>query len=489
MAAIESLSYAARPQVVGKYLGQLLFLLGGFTIPPLLFAMACREWSHAAGFAAVALMLMVVGWLLQRRRPHDDLQVNEALIVVSAIFVIAPLAMALPMMTAGVGFLDALFEAVSGITTTGLSTFARVEDKPLSVLFGAAWLQWLGGIGIMVLSFTLLIGQSASAKRLTGVLAQPQGIWGGTRAYAKIAIRIYAVLTAIGILVLWLAGADAFTAVTLTLSSVSTGGFSPLDDSLAGLSATIQSMVILLCVAGAVAIPLFHDLPRGGWKNMVRDREFQALLIAGLVVAGLLVGAAGAAAWTGPGAWKLVLMAFSAQTTAGFSTVAVDPLDPFSKVVLIIAMGIGGSVGSSAGGIKLLRLIVMVRLVQLMILKTRLTPRAAVGTRIAGRQWDDGELVRVLAVAGLFVGVVLISWLPFLWAGYAPLDALFEVTSATGTVGLSTGITGAALPPLLKGLLCLDMLLGRLEILPVLVLLAPRTWIGHRRELQSPGRK
>jgi trk system potassium uptake protein TrkH len=203
----------------------------------------------------------------------------------------------------------------------------------------------------------------------------------------------------------------------------------------------------------------------------------------------LLMVASAASADGNHSAWNLVLTAFSAQTTAGFSTIAVSELDPFSKVLIIIAMTIGGSVGSSAGGIKLLRLIVMIRLVQLMILKTRLTPRAAMETRIAGRQWNDDELVRVLAIAGLFVGVVLVSWLPFLWAGYDPLDALFEVTSATGTVGLSTGITGPALPPLLKGLLCLDMLLGRLEILPVLVLLAPRTWIGYRRERQSVSKK
>jgi trk system potassium uptake protein TrkH len=485
MDSLESVSYAARPQVVGKYLGQLLFLLGGFSIPPLLFAAACRDWPHAAGYAVVVLALMVVGWLLQRRRLSDDIQVNEALIVVSAIFVIAPLAMALPMMTTGVSFLDALFEAISGITTTGLSTFTRVQDKPLSVLFAAAWLQWLGGIGIMVLSFALLVGQSASAKRLTGVLAQPQGVWGSTRAYASVIIRIYATLTVVGILALWLAGAGWFPATTLTFSAVSTGGFSPLDASLAGSSATIQSVVILLCIAGASSIPLFHDLLRGSWKNILQDSEFRALLVAGLVVASLLIAASVMATGAGHGAWDLLLTAFSAQTTAGFSTVTVGQLDPFSKVVLIIAMAIGGSVGSSAGGIKLLRLIVMVRLVQLMTLKTRLTPHAAMETRIAGRQWSDDELVRVLAVAAMFAGVVLISWLLFLWAGYPPLDALFEVTSASGTVGLSTGITGPALPPLLKGLLCLDMLLGRLEILPVLVLLAPRTWFGHRRELQS----
>lgn len=181
----------------------------------------------------------------------------------------------------------------------------------------------------------------------------------------------------------------------------------------------------------------------------------------------------------------LLLSAFSAQTTAGFSVVPVDAFDPFSKGVLIVSMFVGGSVGSSAGGIKLLRLLVIMRLVQLIILKTRVTPHAAVEVSIAGRAWSDNELVRILAVIGMFAAVVIGSWLPFLWYGRDPLDALFEVVSATGTVGLSTGLCGPGLQPALKGVLCFDMLLGRLEILPLLVFLAPRTWIGRRRPVED----
>jgi trk system potassium uptake protein TrkH len=161
-------------------------------------------------------------------------------------------------------------------------------------------------------------------------------------------------------------------------------------------------------------------------------------------------------------------------------------MDPFSKVVLIVSMLVGGSVGSSAGGIKLLRLLVLIKIVRLIILRTRLTPHAAVQAPVAaGRTWADDELVRILAVVALFAAVIVLSWLPFLWAGYDPLDALFEVVSATGTVGLSTGISGPHLPAGLKAVLCLDMLLGRLEILPLLIFLAPRTWIGARRAIED----
>ncbi len=486
MASAESLSYAVRPKVVGLYIGQLLVLVGLLSFPPLVFALINGEYAHAAGYAVAIAAMLAAGLLLQWGPRPKDIQLNEALAVVAAVFLLVPLIMAAPMMTAGIGFLDALFEAVSGITTTGLSTLSTVADKPSSLLFTAAWLQWLGGIGIMVLSFTLLFGQSASAKRLSGVLNSQEGIIGGTRAYAVVVMRVYLVLTVLGMAALWLAGAGIFPAITLTLSSVSTGGFAPFDASLGGLNAMVQSLVIALCVAGAICIPLFSQASRGNWRDLVRDPELHALLIAGLIVSALLaLGHWSQPAGAGRHALDLLLTAFSAQTTAGFSIVPVHLMDPFSKVVLIVSMFVGGSVGSSAGGIKLLRLLVLIKLVRLIILKTRLTPHAAGPEPIAGRTWTGDELVRILVVVGLFAAVIVISWLPFLWYGYDPLDALFEVVSATGTVGLSTGISGLALPSALKGVLCLDMLLGRLEILPLLVFLAPRTWIGRRRLIEE----
>lgn len=482
--AEQTLSYAVRPRVVGIYLGQLAFLVGCLSTPPLVFSTIEREWMPAAGYLIAVAALACGGYLLQRGHRPSDIQWNEALVVVAAIFILTPLVLAVPMMMAGLSFLDAMFEAISGITTTGLSTFKSVEDKPHSLLFTAAWLQWLGGVGIMVLSFGLLFGQSASTKRLTGVLGPQQGVLGGTRVYATIIIRIYSVLTLIGIIVLWLAGVDLFSATVLTFSAVSTGGFSPFNASLGGLNGGVQALVILLCVSCAIALPLYYEALRGKWRTLARDPELHALLIAGLVVSALLV----LRHWTetelaSRRTMDLVLVAFSAQTTAGFSSVPIGELDAFSKTVLIASMAIGGGIGSSAGGIKLLRLIVLIKLVQLLVLKTRLTPRAAVATDIAGRDWSDSELVRVLVVIGLFAGAIGASWLVFLWFGYNALDSLFEVVSATGTVGLSSGITQPTLEPVLKSVLCIDMLLGRLEILPLLVFLAPRTWFGQRREI------
>jgi trk system potassium uptake protein TrkH len=485
MAEADSLSYAVRGRVVAGYLGELLILVGVLWAVPVLVAAIAMEWRHAGIHAATAAAFAGLGWLLARMRQADDIQQNEALVVVVLAFVATPLVLVVPMMVAGVDFLDAFFTTVSGITTTGLSTFASVADKPRSLLFTGAWLQWMGGIGILVLSFALLFGQSASAMRLTAVVTGRQGIVGGTRGYASIVIRVYLGLTALGIVALLLSGAGWFSAVTLTLSAVSTGGFTPFDDSLAGASGAVPVVVILSCLAGAIAIPLYHQAFHGKWRIVAGDPELRALFIAGGLTAALLLLRALVMPVPSADAGDLVFTALSAQTGAGFSTTQVVALDPFSKAVLIVSMTIGGSVGSTTGGIKLLRLIVLIWIVRRMILRTRLTPHAAVrSAHIAGRDWSDTELTRVVVIIGLFFAVMVASWLPFLWYGYDPLDSLFEVVSATGTVGLSTGITGPDLAPFLKAVLCIDMLLGRLEVFAILVLLAPHTWIGqHRRTL------
>jgi trk system potassium uptake protein TrkH len=174
------------------------------------------------------------------------------------------------------------------------------------------------------------------------------------------------------------------------------------------------------------------------------------------------------------------LMAFSAQTTTGFSTVDVSGLEPASKLILIVSMMAGGSVGSTAGGMKILRLLILLKMLRLTVLKTCMPQRAVVEPRIEGQRLEDDEIQRALVIILLFGLVVVVSWLPFVAAGHDPLDSLFDVVSAVGTVGLSTGVTSAGLEPVLKGVLCVDMLLGRLEIVAFLVIFYPGNWFGRK---------
>ena len=151
---------------------------------------------------------------------------------------------------------------------------------------------------------------------------------------------------------------------------------------------------------------------------------------------------------------------------------------------MILSMLVGGSVGSTAGGFKLLRLLIFLRLLRLTMLRTTMPPHAVADPYLEGHKLEQDDLLRVLQLILMFIGIMVLSWLPFVFMGYDPLDALFEVASACGTVGLSTGISRPELEPLLKGLLCFDMLAGRLEIIALLVVLYPRSWIGRRENAQ-----
>jgi len=479
MRSAKTLVYAVRLHVVAKYLAQLGVALAVLTLPPCAVAFTLGEQQATLRYLLVIAALLALGLPAARLRTASQLQVNEALVVVALAFVLTPLLMSYPLTAIGLTPAEAVFEAISGVTTTGLSTVEHIADKSPALWFARAWMQWYGGLGIVVLSVGLLMGHQSAARRLVEPFG-PETLASTARTFARRMLLVYALLTAAGIAVLWVLCGDALMAVTHTLSAVSTGGFSPYQDSLAGFGDwRVRYAVIAIAVAAAVPLALYQRAWRHGWRTLAADAELRALLLCGLAVAGLLTLFMGG---SGDTLKHALLLGFSAQTTAGFSSLDVSVLDNASKLVLIAAMAVGGGLGSTAGGIKLLRLLILLRQVQLFLWRSAMPSRAVVEARLGGRRLSSEDLQRASLLLTLFALVVLGSWLVFVGFGHAPLDALFEVVSATGTVGLSTGITAPQLHPLLKGVLCVDMLLGRLEIVALLVLLYPRTWFGHRAE-------
>ncbi len=481
---VRALSHAARARAVLKYFGELCIALAALTLAPLAAAVLAGEHFLVPSLAGAVGLLAGLGFALGRLRAPSALQANEALVVSVLVFVMAPLVMVIPLAACGIPPLDALFEAISAVTTTGLSTLATVEDKPATFLFARAWMQWYGGLGIVVLSLALLVGPDIAWRRLGTASTSADDLATSMRVFARRMLGVYLLLSVAGVGWLLAAGVGPFRALLYTLAAVSTGGFSPSDASIAELARLQQSLVIALCVAGAISLPLYARLRREGLKALWQDVELRALLACG-AAASLVVGVFHALHAGGPSgelARQASLLAFSAQTTAGFTPLDVDALDPASKLVVMASMAVGGSVGSTAGGAKLLRLLIAFRVLQWMIQRTRLPARAVADPELRRQRLVPEEVQRALMVIALFFAATSLSWLAFLAAGERPLDSLFEVVSALGTVGLSSGISRPELHAALKGVLCLDMLLGRLEIVPVLVVLAPRTWLGRKAD-------
>jgi trk system potassium uptake protein TrkH len=479
-----ALRYAVRFHVVFKYFGQLCLVLAALSLVPLVISLVFGDTRISLRYGIVIGGLAAFGAGLARLRGASSVQANEGMVLVALMFLFTPLVMSYPMMGSGLGFLDAFFEAVSGVTTTGLSTKATLVGAPATFLFARAWMQWYGGLGIVVLSLALVMQPGLLAKGLAVTEAETDDLVGGTRAHARRGLKVYAVLTALGIIGSLLAGVRFFDALLYTFAAVSTGGFAPYDGSLETFGWPAQVWITLLCLAGAMPLTFYHRMLKEKRRLQVDFLQVQAVLIASLVVS-LAVGAA--MRLSAGMAWPQVLhhaplLAFSAQTTAGFSSMPCVQLDAGSKLILIFSMLVGGGAGSTAGGFKLLRLLIAASVFRLILLRTCLPKHAVIEPRLAGLRLQHDELQAALLLILLFVAVVALSWLPFVALGYSPLDSLFEVVSATGTVGLSVGVTSATLPALLKGILCLDMLMGRIEIIGWLVLLYPGTWLGRRME-------
>lgn len=478
------MSFAARPAVVARHLGDLLLAVGLLTLVPALIALGFGQLEAAGALLAAAVAGIAAASALRRIPGSGSIQTNEAMVVAASVFVLAPLGAIAPfMISTHMGFLDALFEAISAVTTTGLTTLTSLDGQPESFLFTRAWMQWYGGLGFMTLSVALLgsAGLAARRLRMPGSEGDPEPE--SVRARARRAIVVYSGLTVLGTAAMAVAGAAPFDGLLHALAGVSTGGFSPHDQSLADLGGwPAQAVAIALGFCGAVSLPLYHRVRVQGLRALAGDVEVRALAAGCLALSVALGLALMVESGLSPGEAlrEAPLLATSAQTTTGFTPLPIAELGPTAKLLVVFSMITGGSVGSTAGGVKLLRVLVAFRFVQWAVMRVRLAPHAISEPRLAGERLGAAEIQQMLVIVLLFLLVVGVSWLPFVASGYDPLDSLFEVVSATGTVGLSTGISRPGLEAPLKLILCADMLLGRVEIVALLVVFAPGTWWGRR---------
>jgi trk system potassium uptake protein TrkH len=476
-----TLSFAVRPRVLARLTGRVALLLTGINAPLVVLSLIDREWEGAAAHAAVLATLLGLWTGLSRGRAAPVPQVNEAMALSVIAFALASAALALPWWAEGIGFVDALFEAVSAVTTTGLSTLDSVENKPWSFLFARAWGQWSGGLMIVLLALFLTLERGAVAGRWLSYQLTPEEVMLGARTWMRTMTIVYGALTAGTIAAFLAAGLDPWHALLHGLTAVCGGGFAADDQSIGGIGGRpVQAVGMAGGVLGAISFLIWPQLRRGKWREVLGAPELRAFgglcVLGAAVLFGTMTLLSGLS-WR-EAAWDATLMSLSSQATTGFSTLDLGPLDPVSKLVMTVQMILGGDTASTAGGIKMFRLLAMLRLIRSAIARTALAPHAMIPTR-AG----EADLIRGTAtVVTLFAVMLLLCWAIFLGAGIAPVDALFDCASALSTCGASVGVASHGLAWPLKLVLTLAMLVGRLEIVAVLVLFYPRTWIGRRQD-------
>ena len=474
----------------------MILALGIAWLVPLAISLLYRDGSWASFLVpAVAVGSAGAVGILTTKPPSNRtlgyVANRDVYLSVTLAWVLAALLGGVPFLVEGTfgSLLDSTFEAMSGFTTTGASLLSDVEAQTPSILFWRSMTQWLGGIGIVVLFVAVAPTVGFGAARLLG--AEVSGLT-QTRFTPRIAdtakalLLIYLALSLAEILALLLAGMNLYDSVVHTFATVATGGFSPKTASIGFYdSVAIEAVVIAFMTLSGVSFSLYYLLYTRRRLDAVLDREFLsyvALLVAAtLFVWAILVFEGDYSGSTLQALRDSAFAVTSVVTTTGFVTADFDLWDTGAKISLVALMFVGGCAGSTAGGIKVIRILIVIRTVFEDVFRM-VHPRAVTPLRVGDRVLPEG--VRA-AVLGLFVAWILIFVLATLLLGIQreldPFSAATAVAATLNAIGPGLGQVGAsesyeAINAFGRGVLTLLMLLGRLEIFTVLALFSPAFW-------------
>lgn len=445
---------------------------------PIAVCMVGGAWDFALRSAICAVPVVLLPLITRKIDVPASLRSHEALATVALVFLIAAAGMTWPFMTYGLGPLDAFFEAMSGVTSTGFTKVADIEAWPWPAQIARAWTQWYGGFVILTVVVALLMQPGPTAQRLGIVSVHSDNVIDQMNQRARKVLIVYAVITVIAILLSYAALRDPVAAVALSLTAVSTGGFSIYNDSLASIPVPGIAILGLFCILTAIPI---------GQLFRIRDLRPLRILKHPEVGALVVLMALGAVAlclleWLRAGvpslakAGDLLFAAVSAQTTAGFSTGDISTYGTDQKMVLIAMMFVGGALGSTAGGVKIFRFLVLTAVLRQNIFDTSVGPNTLTTARVASARVHDDEIDGAITTLLLFLAVHFISILAIAADGVPLIDAAFDVVSAVSTVGLSAGVAGPEASDFTTAVLILNMWLGRLEVLAVVILFNPWFW-------------
>jgi trk system potassium uptake protein len=452
--------------------------------------------GDAAALVAAAAITAVAGGVARLTTGIDgDLSIREGYAVVSCAWIAVGVAGALPYLFAGVveSPVAAFFESVSGFTTTGATIFGDIEALPRGILLWRALTQWLGGMGIIVLGIAVLPFLGVGGMQLFRAEVPgptPERLQPRITQTAKVLWLVYAGLTAAQV-VLWLLGGVPFYESLLhALTTLSTGGFSPHNASIAAYdSAYIHYVTILFMYIAGVNFALHFRALTGQPRRYLVDSEWKFFtLVIGLATVLVLASVARAGLYAAPGlepAFRDSLFQVVAiGTTTGYATADYELWPVAPQVLLLFLMLMGGMAGSTAGGMKAIRVLVLLRHA-LTELRHSVHPRAVLVTRVGRRAIGNAELLNILAFILLFFLLYAAGVAGLAALGLDLVTALGAAASALGNIGPGLGAVGPAdhygwLGTAPQLLLTFLMLAGRLEIFTVLLLLHPALWRGGR---------
>ncbi|RPH98985.1 MAG: potassium transporter [Lysobacterales bacterium] len=472
------------------------FLIAGSSLmmlPPVGVSLLYHDGT-ATLFLVSAAILLGLGLLVYFpvRKVREELRLRDGFLIVVSAWLVVALVGAVPFVlltSPQLGYVDAVFESMSGLTTTGATIVTNIDALPRAVLYYRQQLQWLGGMGIIVLAIAILPmlrigGMQLYRAEYPGPLKDAK-LTPRITETAKALWIIYVGITVICVFAYWLAGMNLFDAVGHAFSTVAIGGFSTHDSSLAFWdNPTVEAVAVVFMIISGMNFALhFTAWRHASAQPYFMDPElkvYAALLAVFSVLISMILFFAGTFDSLAASFRYGTFQAVSAMTTTGFTTASFHVWGGAIPVILMMLAFIGGCAGSTAGGLKVIRVILLYRQ-SIREIRRLVHPHAVLPIKVGGQKMSDTVISAVWGFFFLYITSFAVMTILLTATGLDAETAYSAVGACITNLGPGLGLAGphyADLNDMAKGILCVAMLLGRLEIYTLLVLLTPAFWRG-----------
>ena len=463
-------------------LGDIFFFVAPLTAVPLIVTVLFSEWYLFLSMAAVPVIFFLLGLILKHLpRNERENRLSTALCSVALFWFACAMVCGIPFMFGlNMSFTDALFEGMAGWTGTAFTMMQSLDTAPYTLLFWRSFMQWIGGIGIIAFVIALASSTGLFQGKIYRTEGREESLMPSIISTGRAIWKIYGLLTFIAIGLILFTGLSLWDSVNLALTTISTGGFSIHDGGiLAYQNILLELLLIPLMIAGALPFRLYYLISENRRWSLFGDEQvklfFVVVAIGTAVLTYDLVYFGNTEILTA--LLQGLFMAVSALTTTGFQIANIQTWESVTLLFLLMLVFVGGAAGSSSGGIKLKRVVLGLRALvwwfrRLFVSGKVLIPFKSEG-RIIPRATAELEtaktmLVIILSVIIIFVATIVV--IQFHLTTYPITDVVFDITSAFSTCGISSGYVSPDMPVLSKWVFIVVMWLGRLEVIPVVVL-------------------
>ena len=453
-------------EVLSGFIG-LILVTGIIILVPVLPALLYHEYQVLPFFLLPSIIAISFGLYLGIKYPLvEEFSIRGTIIIACAGWLLVSAIGTIPFLGIGMQPLDAFFESISGFTTTGMTLIIDLESCPKSILFWRSLSEWVGGVGVILL-FTILLRGGMSTWRLYALEGREK-FTPSVKSSIKNIILIYLSLTAICAIVLYLCGLEPFDSINHAMTALATGGFSTRTGSITDFDVAVKIVLMIFMILGATSFVLFYNMIKFEIRKVIEDIEFKTMLLI-IILGGLIASSLLLMSQNSPltsfvdGFFNVV----SIVTTTGYTSGNISLWPNLTKVLLLIFMILGGSAGSTAGGIKLWRTILLIRLVKREVQKLTLPHSVVIPIKIGGKTLDEEYVMKTVA---LFVAYFLFLFVEFLLLSLAVPDlfgALSLAVSSLSNIGPAFYPVDS-LDSFSKIVLIFGMWFGRLELLPVM---------------------